>query len=69
MRSKINKNKEYQFFNTNATTNQINHPQDKYPAITHPVELLYNSTTLPRFPYYTNQPPYLLQTTYNKEGK
>ena len=37
-------------------------PQGKHPAITHPFELLYNNTTLPRFPYYTNQPPYLLQT-------
>ena len=37
-------------------------PQGKHPAITHPFELLYNSTTLLLFPYYTNQPPYLLQT-------
>lgn len=36
--------------------------QDKHPATTHPFELPYNGTVLPRFPYYTNQLPYLLQT-------
>ena len=36
--------------------------QDKYLVKVHPFELPYNSTTLPQFPYYTNQPPYLLQT-------
>lgn len=35
--------------------------QDKHPATTHPFELPYNGTVLPRFPYYTNQLPYLLQ--------
>lgn len=33
--------------------------QDKHPATTHPFELPYNGTVLPRFPYYTNQLPYL----------
>ncbi len=37
-------------------------PQGKHPAITHPFGLLYNSTTLLLFPYYINQPLYLLQT-------